>query len=39
MILGFKEFYQLVEKKDVKPQKSWDYIIATKIFHLIYSFK
>ena len=38
MILGLKEFYQLVEHKGVKPQKSMGYIIATKIFLSTYFF-
>ena len=32
LILGLKEFYQLVEKKDVKPQKSLGFVMSIGLY-------
>lgn len=38
LILGLKEFYQLAERKDIKPQKIFGFIIALGIYASSYFF-
>ena len=32
LILGLKEFYQLIEKKDIKPQKSLGFVMSIGLY-------